>query len=169
MKVRLWTGLLVGCCVTALAEEPVPDAKLFALKTELRETVEASKAQAEVQQGSKLESGEASEGAAAGGAPGSMIESKEEFAVTTESDAITSDARLSAFETMNGGPLLTQARRPAELGGAAGWVQTKVWDPVFAPEVVKLGKVKVTGGIMAAIKRKNPFCLLHPLGFAASW
>ena len=70
---------------------------------------------------------------------------------------------------MNGGAVLTYVEAPEELGGAAGWLTEKVWDPVFAPEVVKIGKVKMTGGVVAAIKRKNPFCLLNPLVFGMGW
>ena len=163
MNTLIWTGLMVMCgLISANADEPVPDVKLFALpKAELREAVGGDLGKEEIKEGSAV--------LAAGITAGISTQTKEEFAVTSESGTVTSEARLSAFETMNGGAVLSQAPRPAELGGAAGWVQQKVWEPVFAPEVVKLGKVKVTGGIVAAIKRKNPFCLLHPLVFAASW
>jgi hypothetical protein len=70
---------------------------------------------------------------------------------------------------MNGVPLLTQFEIPEERGGALGWFEASVWDPVFAPEIVQVGKVKMSGGIVAALKRRNPFCLLHPLVFVASW
>jgi hypothetical protein len=93
----------------------------------------------------------------------------EDFSLTKETVTVLGEASLQSFETMNGGSVLTAVERPVELGGALGWVNENVWDPVFAPEVIKVGKVKMTGGIIAAIKRKNPFCLLHPLVFAAGW
>ena len=164
MNGRFWAGLMmVWGLSSVIAEEPVPDVKLFALpRAELREAVGSGDPEKdEIMAGSEL--------SGTGKGAGISTGTKEEFAAATESGTVISEARLTAFEMMNGRAVLSQAPRPAELGGAAGWVQQKVWDPVFAPEVVKLGKVKVTGGIVAAIKRKNPFCLLHPLVFAASW
>jgi len=93
----------------------------------------------------------------------------EDFTLTKESALIVTESNLQSFESMNGGSVLTAIERPAELGGAAGWLNENVWDPVFAPEVIKVGKVHMSGGIVAAVKRKNPFCLLHPLVFVASW
>jgi hypothetical protein len=93
-----------------------------------------------------------------------------EFTATTEkATASVTESSVQAFESMNGQAVLTSVERPEELGGAAGWLSENVWDPVFAPEIIKVGKVKMTGGIIAAVKRKNPFCLLNPLVFAASW
>ena len=80
-----------------------------------------------------------------------------------------SEISIQVYESMNGGPVLGRMEMPDESGGAIGWLQTEVWDPVFAPEVVKVGKVRMSGGVVTAIKRKNPFCLLHPLVFVASW
>ena len=93
----------------------------------------------------------------------------DEFAVSASKTAADSEADARIFEAMNGEPILRRVQTPEEPAGAIGWVETKIWDPVFAPEVVKLGKVEMSGGIVAAIKRKNPFCLLHPLVFVASW
>ena len=95
--------------------------------------------------------------------------SVEEFSLTKESPITVSEASIQSFESMNGLSVLHAPERPTEPGGAAGWLNENVWDPVFAPEVIKVGKVKMTGGIIAAVKRKNPFCLLHPLVFAAGW
>lgn len=89
--------------------------------------------------------------------------------MATSDLGILSPVSIGTWESMNSLPVLSRIEQPEELGGAIGWVSENVWDPVFAPEVVKLGKIKVTGGVVAAIKRKNPFCLLHPLVFAASW
>lgn len=96
-------------------------------------------------------------------------QSDAELSVAFQERPLVSEISIQAYETMNGEALLQRVERPAELGGALGWLETTVWEPVFSPEVVKLGKVKVTGGVVAAIKRKNPFCLLNPLVFAAGW
>lgn len=96
------------------------------------------------------------------------VHEKEELTISADKIA-ESETNVQVFETMNGAPLLTQVEIRDEPAGAIGWVETRVWDPVFAPEVVKFGKVHMSGGIVAAIKRKNPFCLLNPLAFVASW
>ncbi len=93
----------------------------------------------------------------------------EDFSVTRTSAVLVTEANVQAYETMNGGPVLRATERPVELGGAAGWLNENVWEPVFAPEVIKVGKVYMSGGVIAAVKRKNPFCLLNPLVFIASW
>jgi hypothetical protein len=103
-----------------------------------------------------------------GSAPGTEAV-KEELSVAASESNDDSEVSRHAWESMNDAPLLRQFAPEAERGGAIGWVQQKVWDPVFAPEVIEFGKVKMTGGIVAALKRKNPFCLLHPLVFAAGW
>lgn len=95
--------------------------------------------------------------------------SVEEWLFSVEKPVMLSEISIQAYEAMNGGRVLTYVEAPAELGGAAGWVTENVWDPVFAPEVVKIGKVKFTGGVVAAIRRKNPFCLLNPLVFGMGW
>lgn len=101
------------------------------------------------------------------------IESKkhlvEELVLSVERPATLSETSIQSFEAMNGGRVITYVEPPEEFGGAAGWIEEKVWDPVFAPEVVKIGKVKVTGGVVAAIKRKNPFCLLNPFVFGMAF
>ena len=93
----------------------------------------------------------------------------EDFSLSKETVTTVSESSVQSFESMNGGSVLTAIERPPELGGAAEWLNENVWDPVFAPEVIKVGKVHMSGGIVAAVKRKNPFCLLHPLVFVASW
>jgi len=45
----------------------------------------------------------------------------------------------------------------------------KFVDDVFRPEVFHIGKLPATCSIWAAIKRKNPLCLLNPLFFQMSW
>lgn len=42
-------------------------------------------------------------------------------------------------------------------------------DQVFRPEVFHVGKIPATCTIWAAIKRKNPLCLLNPIFFQVSW
>jgi hypothetical protein len=93
----------------------------------------------------------------------------ERWVISVEKPAGLSEAGIGAFESMNGGPVLSYVEPPEELGGAVGWLSEKVWDPVFAPELVKVGKVKMTGGVVAAIKRKNPFCLLNPFVFGMAF
>jgi hypothetical protein len=97
------------------------------------------------------------------------VPATEDFSLIKETPLIVSESSVQSFEAMNGGSVLSAVERPPELGGAAGWLSENVWDPVFAPEVIKVGKVHMSGGIVAAVKRKNPFCLLHPLVFVASW
>jgi hypothetical protein len=133
--------------------EPGPPMSLFALpKIELRKEAEAQGAAP----GSKTKSA-------------SAAEEVEELTVSAEGNTMGSETSVQVFEAMNGGLVLSRVEMPDEPAGAIGWVETKIWDPVFAPELVKLGKVQVSGGVVAAIKRKNPFCLLNPLVFVASW
>jgi hypothetical protein len=49
----------------------------------------------------------------------------------------------------------------AERGGAYGWIERQVLEP----EVVRFKKVSITGPLVAAIKRRNPLCLLQPAPF----
>jgi hypothetical protein len=134
------------------ASEPPPLSMLALPKIELRKEKEFSGAAAENQMGSENSS-----------------EDTEELTLSAKRIAAESETRVRVFETMNGSPLLSQVEQRETPSGAFGWVETQIWDPVFAPEVVKFGKVKMSGGIVAAIKRKNPFCLLNPLAFVASW
>ncbi|HTG45318.1 MAG TPA: hypothetical protein VK633_12375, partial [Verrucomicrobiae bacterium] len=73
------------------------------------------------------------------------------------------------YQAMNGGPLLTVPVFESEPGGAYGFLKSKVLDPITTPEVIKFHKVQITGGIVGAIKKKNPFYLLNPLVFAVDW
>jgi hypothetical protein len=73
------------------------------------------------------------------------------------------------YETMTGTPLLYRPPTPHEPAGALGFLQTKVFNPIFDMESVKLGKVHLTGGIVNAVKKKNPLCLLNPFVFAMDW
>ena len=143
-------------CVPAAshAEEPIPPLALFAVPAVELKTSANTNPPPLIESQSQETSTNAS---------------PEEFTLTKETVAILDEASIQSFESMNGLPVLTAVERPAELGGAAGWLSENVWDPVFAPEVIKVGKVKMTGGVIAALKRKNPFCLLHPLVFAAGW
>ena len=40
---------------------------------------------------------------------------------------------------------------------------------IFEPEVFRIGQTAVCCSVVAAIKRKNPLCLLNPLVFTISW
>ena len=152
-----WMVIAAGVVVVPMIRGGEPPVSLFAIpKVELRK-----EGVAEVR---LVEEREITEGKQA--AEGSE---KEELSVTTERAVAVSEISIQVYETMNGGPVLARMEMPDEPGGAIGWLQTEVWDPVFAPEVVKVGKVQMSGGIVTAIKRKNPFCLLHPLVFVASW
>jgi hypothetical protein len=39
----------------------------------------------------------------------------------------------------------------------------------FRPDVIPIGKVKVSCSVITAIKRKNPLCLLNPYVFILTW
>jgi len=73
------------------------------------------------------------------------------------------------YESMNGTPLLIAPPAKQELGGVAGFIQTKVLEPVTTLEVVKFHQVYLTGGVVGAVKNRNPFYLLNPLVFAVDW
>jgi hypothetical protein len=79
------------------------------------------------------------------------------------------DLLTQRYETMTGTPLLYRRPTRQEPAGAYGFLQTKVLDPIVAMESVKVGKVHLTGGIVNAIKKKNPICLLNPFVFAVDW
>jgi hypothetical protein len=150
----LWIVIAAGVVPPVIGGEE-PPVSLFVLpKVELRKEVVAEVAarEAEIKEERKAEGS-----------------GKEELSVTTEGAVAISEISIQVYESMNGGPVLGRMEMPDEPGGAIGWLQTEVWDPVFAPEVVKVGKVQMSGSIVTAIKRKNPFCLLHPLAFVASW
>ena len=159
LTVFVWVMMSIPCGVGTRGEETVEDpekpvAGLFAvptaqLRTWVEEKIEAPVAVVEVAAEQKNE--------------------VEEWVLSVEKPVSLSETTIQAFESMNGGAVLTYVEAPEELGGAAGWLTEKVWDPVFAPEVVKIGKVRMTGGVVAAIKRKNPFCLLNPLVFGMGW
>ena len=149
----MWIVIAAGVVVVPMIRGGEPPVSLFALpKVELRKEAVPAVEETEI---AEEENEDRSE--------------KEELSVTTEGAVAVSEISIQVYETMNGGPVLGRMEIPDEPGGAIGWLQTEVWDPVFAPVVVKVGKVQMSGGIVTAIKRKNPFCLLHPLVFVASW
>ncbi len=150
--------LAFACTLTLLplrADEPAPDLKLFTLpKPELRSAAPP----------------ESSGSAPASTADKSTISNEvEELSISSEVPTTTTELSIATFESMSGGPILSRVERYEPPGGALGWLNENVWDPVFSPEIVKFGKVQMSGGIVAAFKRKNPLCLLHPLVFVASW
>lgn len=148
--------LVLHVHLTAIAEEPIPPVALFVLPNASLQKAEQTQSPSEPSRSH----------------PPSSNQHQEEMSASSLAAAETgfvSPASIQAWESMNDLPVLQQILPPAELGGAAGWISENVWEPVFVPEVVKLGKVYVTGGIVTALKRKNLFCLLHPLVFAASW
>ena len=89
-----------------------------------------------------------------------------EIELTSES---SNEAAVQRFEALSGGPVLRPPPPHDEPGGAYGFVKSKVLDPITDLESVKVGKAHITGGLVNAIKRKNPLCLLHPLVFAVDW
>src|SRR5688500_5568687 len=130
---NMWILIAAGVVVVPMISGEEPPVTLFALpKIELRREVVPAVATVE-----EAESAEA----------------VEELSVTTEGSVAVSEISIQVYESMNGSPVLGRMEMPDEPGGAIGWLQTEVWDPVFAPEVVKLGKVHVSGGIVTAIKR----------------
>jgi hypothetical protein len=148
----MWIVIAAGVFAAARIRGEEPALSLFAIpKVELRK---------EQVSGVEMEEAEIKE---EGGSE------KEELSVTTGRADVVSEISIQVYESMNGESVLGRMEMPDEPGGAIGWLQSEVWDPVFAPEVVKLGKVQLSGGVVAGIKRKNPFCLLHPLVFVASW
>jgi hypothetical protein len=154
----MWIVIAAGVVVVPMIRGGEPPVSLFALpKVELRKEAVPEVEAVEITDEQK---GDVSE----------KVEiSEEELSVTTKGAVAVSEISIQVYESMNGGPVLGRMEMPDEPGGAIGWLQTEVWDPVFAPVVVKVGKVQMSGGIVTAIKRKNPFCLLHPLVFVASW
>ncbi|HEX7860084.1 MAG TPA: hypothetical protein VF773_07160 [Verrucomicrobiae bacterium] len=164
MQPRTWNGGILAAKLLLLAsllypwasaEEPAPDVKLFALpKPELRTETPAE---------------------SSGSAPSIRSEESraaeevEELSISSELSTISTELSIGTFESMSGTPVLSRIEFVEPPGGALGWLNESIWEPVFSPEVVKLGKIQMSGGIVAAIKRKNPFCLLHPLAFIASW
>lgn len=150
---------------TAQGDEPAPPVSMFALPKIPIQT-------AEQLQPARESSATVEINALSLGSAPALDQGHDEMSVSSVAGGdlgSLSPVSIGTWESMNGLPVLSQIEQPEELGGAIGWVSENVWDPVFAPEVVKLGKVKITGGVVAAIKRKNPFCLLNPLVFAASW
>lgn len=142
------------------AAEPPPLALFVLPKVELKSTVLTNDTHHAVGAAPAETSGQSQQ---------SDAPATEDFSLTKETALIVSESSVQSFESMNGGSILSAIERPVELGGAIGWLNENVWDPVFAPEVIKVGKVHMSGGVIAAVKRKNPFCLLHPLVFVASW
>ena len=154
----MWIVIAAGVVVPRIGGEE-PPVSLFAVpRVELRKEAVPEVEAVEITEEQKGEVSEKEE-----------VSEKDELSVTTEGALAISEIGIQVYESMNGGPVLGRMEMPDEPGGAIGWLQTQVWDPVFAPEVVKVGKVQMSGGIVTAIKRKNPFCLLHPLAFVASW
>ena len=73
------------------------------------------------------------------------------------------------YEAMTGTPLLSRIPPLPEPDGAYGFLQRKVLEPIVDMESVKVGKVHLTGGVVNAVKKKNPLCLLNPFVFAVDW
>jgi hypothetical protein len=147
---RVWVALAAGIFNAGEIRGDEPPVTLFAIpKIELRKGAVAEVATREVG-GMKAD------------------EAVEELSVTTGRSVAVSEISIQVYETMNGESVLSRMEMPDEPGGALGWLQTEILDPVFSLEVVKVGKVQMSGGVVAAIRRKNPFCLLHPLVFVAS-
>lgn len=142
----IWCTLASAAC--ALASEPIPELKLFQVSAPSLRTHSAPRpAQT------------ASVDPLAG-----------DLSVSTASSRETPiESSIQHFEAMNGESFLKAPVFHAEPGGAYGFLKTKVFDPITTPEVIKLRKVQLTGGVVGAIKKKNPFYLLNPLVFAVDW
>lgn len=87
--------------------------------------------------------------------------------------AVTNSSRLD-ISWGDGSDLHSSVIRPGEfyLVGPEPLPEGKVvraLDRIFTPEVVRVGKVPISGSIVTAIKRKNPLCLLSPIIFQLSW
>jgi hypothetical protein len=76
---------------------------------------------------------------------------------------------IQRFEAMNGTTLLLKPEFRSPPGGVAGFVQAKVFDPIVYPGTVKFRKFSITGGVVGAVKKKNPMYLLNPLFFGIDW
>jgi hypothetical protein len=88
----------------------------------------------------------------------------------SESSSATSlESGVQRYEGMNGLSALIAPPAKPDLGGAAGFLRTKVFDPITTPEVVRFHRVQFTGGLVGALKKGNPFYLLNPLIFAMDW
>lgn len=92
----------------------------------------------------------------------------EDLNLTSES-ASTTDLAIQRAEALTGRAILTCPEPQDDPGGAYGLLKSTVFDPITNPEVIKIGKVHITGGVVGALKRKNPFYLLNPLIFAIDW
>jgi hypothetical protein len=94
-------------------------------------------------------------------------------AQTSDSSKADSEPPLELYtqryESMNGVPFFLAPPLKSEPGGFAGFVQTKILDPIGANESVKLRHVSFSGGVVGAVKNRNPLYLLNPLIFSIDW
>src|SRR5688500_13866022 len=115
---------LAFVCLVALlplrAAEPAPDLKLFTLpKPELRSAAPP----------------ESSGSAPASKADKSTISDKvEDLSFSSEPPTTPTELSIATFESMSGGPIRSRVERYEPPGGALGWLNENVWDPVFSPE-----------------------------------
>jgi hypothetical protein len=140
--VQLWIGL--GALLLP-ATAAVPDARLFTVTVALR-SLEAPP-------------------------PVNRSEANSATAVMTLENAreVPLELAIQRYEAMTGSPLLAVPVPRDDPGGAYGVLKKSVFDPITNPEVIRVGKVQMTGGLVGAVKKKNPFYLLNPLVFAVDW
>ena len=81
---------------------------------------------------------------------------------------LSSDNFNSDFERK----LFSRIEKGGYFGGRAPVpvnVLDKVVDNIFRPEIIHAGKTTVSCSLVAAIKRKNPLCLINPVFFQWCW
>jgi hypothetical protein len=73
------------------------------------------------------------------------------------------DHELEVFHRLDRAGFFERPQRPSD-SAVVRWAEG-----TFQPEVLGVGKTKVTCSLLTAIKRKNPLCLVNPLFLNVSW
>jgi hypothetical protein len=79
------------------------------------------------------------------------------------------ELHIQRYEAMNGTPFLLRPISQVERGGFAGFLETKIFDPIVTPGVLKFHNFSLAGGVVGTFQSGNPLCLLNPLVFAIDW
>ena len=138
---------LAGRWETCSAAEPVPELKLFSVPSiVLRTNVPASTVMPATNE----------------------LASTLDFSLTSKTETPV-ELSMQRYEAMNGTSLMKVPEFQSEPGGAYGFVKSKMLDPITTLDVVQFKKVQFTGGLVGALKNRNPFYLLNPLVFAIDW
>jgi hypothetical protein len=87
---------------------------------------------------------------------------------------VTVGASESGFMEIGAESIIQSLDRYRWINEAECLTRTELHEPtpldkIFAPEVIRLRKVHLSGSLITAIKRKNPLCLLNPIVFWMSW